>query len=102
MTPHTHFFHPGIILKEEFLEPLSLRPGTLARAIGVDRARIKTIIDGKRDITADTALRFAKYFGTSSDFWMNLQQHYDLALAEQTLAPALAAIAPCAFTQPEA
>lgn len=81
----THFSHPGILLRDEFLGPLNMKPGSLARAIGVDRTRVKTIIDGKRDITADTALRLAKFFGTTAGFWMNLQQHYDLALAETSL-----------------
>ena len=80
-TQKTHFSHPGAILKREFLDEVKLRPGTLARAIGVDRARIKAIIEGQRDITADTALRLAKFFRTTPDFWMNLQSHYDLALA---------------------
>ena len=84
-TKKTHFSHPGVLLLEEFLEPLGIKPGSLARAIGVDRARVKTIIDGQRDITADTALRLAKFFGTTSAFWMNLQQHYDLALAEVSI-----------------
>lgn len=84
-TKETHFVHPGIILREEFLEPLGIKPGTLARAIGVDRARVKTITDGTRDISADTALRLAKFFDTSPAFWMNLQQHYDLAVAETQL-----------------
>lgn len=79
--PTTHFSHPGGILLREFLEPLELRPGTLATAIGVDRTRIKSIIDGDRDISADTALRLARYFGNSANFWMNLQAQYDLALA---------------------
>jgi addiction module HigA family antidote len=77
----THFSHPGAILKREFLDELGLRPGTLARKIGVDRARIKAIIEGRRDITADTALRLSKYFKTTPDFWMNLQTHYDIAVA---------------------
>lgn len=81
----THFSHPGVLLRDEFLAPLGIKPGSLARAIGVDRARVKTIIDGERDITADTALRLAKFFGTTPAFWMNLQQHYDLALAQGAL-----------------
>jgi addiction module HigA family antidote len=81
MRARTHFSHPGGILKREFLDELGLRPGTLAREIGVDRSRIKAIIDGRRDITADTALRLSRYFGTTPDFWMNLQTHYDIAVA---------------------
>ncbi|HZK82310.1 MAG TPA: HigA family addiction module antitoxin [Humisphaera sp.] len=77
----THFSHPGAILKREFLDEIGLRPGTLARLIGVDRSRVKAIIEGKRDITADTALRLGKFLGTTPDFWMNLQSHYNLAVA---------------------
>ncbi len=93
-TKKTHFSHPGVILREEFLEPLGIKPGTLARAIGVDRARIKTIIDGARDITADTAVRLAKFFATTPGFWMNLQHHYDVALAQVELSRELRQIHP--------
>lgn len=79
--PRTHFHHPGQLLLTEFLEPMNIRPGTLAREIGVDRARIKAIVDGERDITADTALRLARFLGTTAEFWMNAQTHYDLAVA---------------------
>lgn len=78
----THFSHPGAILKREWLDEMGIKPGTLARLIGVDRARIKAIIDGKRDITADTAIRFARFFSTSPELWMNLQSHYNLELAD--------------------
>lgn len=89
MTKKTHFSHPGEILKTEFLDELDLKPGTLAAAIGVDRTRIKKIIDGERDITADTALRLAIYFNTTPEFWINLQTHYDLSLAKAELKPEL-------------
>ncbi len=94
MTKKTHFSHPGTILKEEFLDELNLKPGTLAEAIGVDRTRIKNIIDGKRDITADTALRLATYFGTTPEFWLNLQTHYDLEVAKAAIRLALRKINP--------
>ena len=66
----------------EFLEPLGLTPYALAKAIGVDPPRIYKIVAGKRDITADTALRLARYFGTSAQYWMNLQDRYELEMAE--------------------
>ena len=74
--------HPGIMLKEDFLDGLGVRPSSLANAIGVDRAAIKNIIDGKRAITAEMAIRFSLFFGTSAEFWMNLQKDYELRLAK--------------------
>lgn len=70
--------HPGEILLEEFLAPLEISQYRLARDIGVPPRRINEIVHGKRSVTADTALRLARYFGTSEPFWMNLQSHYDL------------------------
>lgn len=70
--------HPGVILEEEFLEPLRLSAYGLARAIGVPRNRITGIVRGERAITADTALRLARYFGMSPEFWLGLQMDYDL------------------------
>ena len=70
--------HPGEILEQEFLEPLSITAYKLSKAIGVQQTRISLIIKGKRCITADTAMRFSKFFGTSPEFWMNLQREYDL------------------------
>ncbi len=70
--------HPGVMLKEDFLDDLGIKPGTFARAIGVDRTAIKNIIDGKRAITADMALRFGLYFNMSAGFWLNLQKDYEL------------------------
>ena len=75
--------HPGIMLKEDFLDDLGVKPGTFARAIGVDRAAIKKIIDGKRAITADMSLRFGLFFGMSSGFWLNLQKDYELRVAKR-------------------
>jgi antitoxin HigA-1 len=70
--------HPGEILLEEFLTPMGISQYRLAESINVPRRRINEIVHGKRAITADTALRLAKYFGTTAKFWMNLQVHYDL------------------------
>ncbi len=78
--------HPGEILKEEFLDPMRISQYRLARAINVDPRRINAIIQGKRAITADTALRLARYFGTSARFWLGLQLRYDLDVEEDKLA----------------
>lgn len=74
--------HPGEILIEEFLEPLNLSQNRAALDMRVPARRINEIVLKKRRITADTALRFAKYFGTSAQFWLGLQMDYDLDLAE--------------------
>ena len=83
MSAHIDIEHPGVMLKEDFLDDLGVRPGTLAAAIKVDRAAIKAIIEGRRSITAEMALRFGLFFGTSPDFWLNLQKDYDLRKARQ-------------------
>ncbi len=70
--------HPGEVLGEEFLRPMQISQSRLARDINVPPRRINEICLGKRGITPDTALRLARYFGTSAEFWMNLQQRYDL------------------------
>lgn len=70
--------HPGEILEEEFLRPPDLTQVRLARAMSVSPRRIHDIVRGRRGITADTALRLARFFGTTPRFWMNLQVHYDL------------------------
>jgi antitoxin HigA-1 len=70
--------HPGVILQEEFLEPLGLTAYALAKAIGVPRNRITGIIRGDRALTADTALRLARFFDVSAEFWLGLQMDYDL------------------------
>jgi antitoxin HigA-1 len=75
--------HPGVMLKQDFLDDLGIKPGAFARAIGVDRAAIKKIIDGKRAITADMALRFSLFFGMSNGFWLNLQKDYELRIAKR-------------------
>ncbi len=75
--------HPGEILLEEFLKPMDLSQNAIARAIGVPPRRINEIVLGKRGITADTAIRLAKHFGTSEQFWMGLQADYDLEEARK-------------------
>lgn len=77
--------HPGEILQKEFLKPLGLSQYRLAKDISVPPIRISQIIHGKRAISADTALRFAKYFGNSAEFWLNLQNHYDLEIEADKL-----------------
>jgi len=74
--------HPGAILLEEFMEPLGLSQNKLAQALDVDPGRINRIVTGKSRITADTALRLARYFGTTPQLWMNLQAKYDLEVAQ--------------------
>jgi addiction module HigA family antidote len=75
--------HPGEILREEYLVPMDMSANALAQAIGVPANRISAIVAGARGITADTALRLARALGTSPEFWLNLQQTYELRLAEQ-------------------
>jgi len=75
--------HPGIMLKEDFLDDLDIKPGSFAKAIGVDRAAIKKIVDGKRAITADMALRFGLFFNMSAGFWLNLQKDYELRIVKR-------------------
>jgi addiction module HigA family antidote len=77
--------HPGEILLEEFLTPMEISQYRLAKDIHVPPRRINEIVHGKRAITADTALRLARYFGTSAEFWTNLQSAYDLDVARQEI-----------------
>ena len=77
--------HPGEVLAEEFLAPLGLSQNALARSLCVPPRRINEIVLGKRGITADTALRLARYFGTTPEFWMALQAAYDLEEAQTSL-----------------
>lgn len=70
--------HPGEVLLEEFLDPMGISQYRLAKDISVPARRINEIVHGKRSVTADTALRLGRYFGTSAQFWMNLQDHFDL------------------------
>lgn len=86
--------HPGEVLMEDFIKGLGLTQNRLAVAIGVPPRRINEIVHGKRAITADTALRLAKYFGVSAQFWLNLQVRYDLDLAEDRVADQISQIAP--------
>lgn len=81
--------HPGEILLEEFLEPMELSQYRLAKDISVPARRVNEIVHGKRRITADTALRLARYFGMSERFWMNLQIKYDLEIEKERLAERL-------------
>jgi len=75
--------HPGEILRLEFLEPLGITSYRLSKDIGVAQTRISEILSGKRSITADTALRLARYFDNSAQFWLNLQTQYDLRQAQE-------------------
>ena len=86
--------HPSEILMEEFLEPLAVSQNRLAVAIGVPPRRINEIVHGKRRITADTALRLARYFGTTDRFWLNLQIRYDLEVEKDHLGNSLDRIEP--------
>jgi len=81
--------HPGEILDKEFLKPLGVSQYRLARDIKVDPRRINAIVLGKRAITADTALRLARYFGLSERFWLNLQARHDLEIEKDRLGSAL-------------
>ena len=86
--------HPGEVLKHDFMEPFGQSATALAKAIGVTPARINEIVRGRRGITAATALRLARYFGTDAQSWMNLQDRYELLLAERHEADSLRAIRP--------
>lgn len=78
---------PGEILQEEFLAEYGLSRNQLARAIKISPNRIADIVNNRRRITADTALRLSLYFGNSAEFWLNLQAHYDLKMARKSLSP---------------
>ena len=77
--------HPGEILRDEFLTPMAISVYRLAQAIKVSRPRLNDIVLGRRGITTDTALRLGHYFGTTPEFWINLQTRYDLDVAERTM-----------------
>jgi len=85
---------PGEILLDEFMKPLNLSSNALARAIGVTPARVNEIVNGRRGISANTAWRLARYFGTTPDVWMNLQQRFDLETARRELGDLLREIQP--------
>lgn len=86
--------HPGEVLREEFLLPLGLKPYSAAKRLGVPRTRIERIAAEKIGITADTALRLAKLFGTSAEFWLNLQSRYDMLTAQKEIGRELNKIKP--------
>jgi addiction module HigA family antidote len=88
--------HPGEVLLKGYLEPLGVTQHRLAVAIGVPPRRINEIVHGKRWISADTALRLARYFATSDRFWLNIQARYDLEVERDRLTQALANIEPLA------
>jgi addiction module HigA family antidote len=94
MSKKLRAIHPGEILLEEFMRPMGLSATALAGALGVTPARINEIVRGKRGISADTALRLARYFGTDAQSWPNLQQPYDIHCAQDSLGKALSAIRP--------
>ncbi|BDV00145.1 transcriptional regulator [Thermodesulfomicrobium sp. WS] len=85
MTDKLKPVHPGEVLLEEFLKPMNLSQNRLAIDIGVDARRINEIVMGKRSVTADTALRLSRYFGTSPQFWLGLQAEYDLDVTLDSL-----------------
>lgn len=86
--------HPGEILIEDFIQGFGITQNKLAVSIGVPPRRINEIVHGKRGITADTAIRLARYFGTSEEFWMNLQSNYELRIERRALRDKVAAITP--------
>lgn len=86
--------HPGEVLMEDFIEGFGITQNKLAVSIGVPPRRINEIVHGKRGITADTALRLAQYFGTSAEFWINLQSLYELDRAEDLAGEQIASITP--------
>lgn len=83
--------HPGEILYEDFMKPLGITQYRLAKDMHVYPRRVNEIVHGKRAVSADTALRLARYFGTSAELWMNLQAHYDLELARDEVEALIAA-----------
>lgn len=82
--------HPGEVLLEDFMKPLGLTQYALAKALGVTQVRIGEIVQGRRAVSPDTALRLARYFGTSAEFWMNMQATYDLERARDKSAATIA------------
>lgn len=86
--------HPGETLREEFMLPASLSANALAQALGVTAARINEIVRERRGITADTALRLARFFGTDAQSWLNLQMRYELLMAQDAIGDELRQIRP--------
>ena len=91
--------HPGAILREEFIEPLGLTAGRVAKACGLARTRIERIVAEEIGISGDTAIRLGRLFRTTPQFWMNLQQHYDLERAAAALGSAVDAIVPVEISE---
>ncbi|MCK6450838.1 MAG: HigA family addiction module antitoxin [Alphaproteobacteria bacterium] len=83
--------HPGDVLREDFLKPLGMSQYALAKALAVSEVRVSQLIHAKRAITPDTALRLARYFGTSAEFWTGMQASYDLAVARDEVGAAIEA-----------
>ena len=90
--------HPGEVLKEDFLDEFNLSAGKLAKVLNVPRTRIERVVAGERSVSPDTAFRLSRYFGTTPEFWLNLQRGYDLAVAakDEQLAGDLEHILPMA------
>ena len=87
--------HPGEVLREEFLQPMGISAHALAMALHVPAPRINDIVRERRSVTANTAVRLARYFGTSAGFWLGLQSDHDAAIARADLADVLPSIQPC-------
>ena len=81
--------HPGETIKEEYLVPLGMSANSLAKALGIGAARLNDIVRGRRGVTAETALRLARYFGTTPELWLNLQPFYDLRIAQSKYGDAI-------------
>jgi addiction module HigA family antidote len=94
MTKRLPPMHPGEVLREEFLIPLGLSAGGLAKVCGIPRTRVERLANEESGITADTALRLGKALGTSAQLWLNLQNAYDIRVAERAIAKDLARISP--------
>jgi addiction module HigA family antidote len=93
MTALGFSIHPGEILREEYLAPLGMKPYTLAKKLHVPRTRIERLVAEKTPVTPDTALRLAKFFDTTPQFWMNMQASYDLATQAEAKKEEIASIA---------
>ena len=86
--------HPGEVLREEFLLPLGMSPYALAKALRVPRTRIERLVREETPVTPDTALRLARYLGTTAEFWLGIQTHYDIETAQRAIGEEIAAIRP--------
>jgi len=84
--------HPGEVLREEYLVPLKLKPYTLARKLGIPRTRLERLAREETPVTTDTALRLSRFFGTTAQFWMNMQSAFDLAVEAEAKKDEIAAI----------